>query len=81
MPTVLRSGSLRVVIYTDDDPPPHVHIFGDGETKIALPEAGGAPMVVRVVGGSLRESRRALRIVRENSAFFTGTMERDSWVS
>lgn len=61
MPTVWREGNLRVVVYTDDHPPPHVHVFGDGETRIALTE----PAVVRVVGADRRESRRALEIVRE----------------
>jgi hypothetical protein len=28
MPTVLRSGSLRVVIYPNDHPPAHVHVLG-----------------------------------------------------
>ena len=62
MPTVWREGNLRVVIYTDDHPPPHVHVFGDGETKIALTGEVG---VVRVVGTTVSESRRALAIVRE----------------
>ncbi|NWK97771.1 DUF4160 domain-containing protein [Sphingobium lactosutens] len=65
MPTVLREASLRVVIYTEDHPPPHVHVFGDGETKIALIGRDGAPEVVRIVGADRRESRRALEIVRE----------------
>lgn len=69
MVTVLREHGLRVVIYTDDHPPPHVHIFGDGETKIALQGAGGGPDVVRTVRAALTESRRALRIVRENRAY------------
>lgn len=65
MPTVLREANLRVVIYTDDHPPPHVHVFGDGETKIALVGQDGAVEVVRIVGADRRESRRALDIVRE----------------
>ncbi|WP_188061847.1 DUF4160 domain-containing protein [Sphingobium sp. KCTC 72723] len=65
MPTVLRAGHLRVMIYTDDHPPPHVHIFGNGETKIALMGRDGQPEVVRIVGADLRESRRALQIVRQ----------------
>lgn len=65
MPTVLREANLRVVIYTDDHPPPHVHVFGDGETKIALVGQDGAAEVVRIVGADRRESRRALDIVRE----------------
>jgi len=65
VPTVLRDSNLRVVIYTDDHPPPHVHVFGDGETKIALFGRDGAADVVRIVGADRRESRRALQIVRE----------------
>ncbi|SER35809.1 DUF4160 domain-containing protein [Sphingobium sp. YR768] len=61
MPTVLREAGLRILIYTDDHPPPHVHAFWDGETKIALLR----PEVVRIVGADRRESRRALDIVRE----------------
>ncbi|MEC3950548.1 DUF4160 domain-containing protein [Sphingobium sp. HWE2-09] len=65
MPTVLRDANLRVVIYTDDHPPPHVHVFGNGETKIALFGQDGVADVVRIVGADRRESRRALQIVRE----------------
>lgn len=65
MPTVLREAGLRIVIYTDDHPPPHVHISGDGETKIALIGQDGSPAVVRIIGADRRESRRALEIVRE----------------
>ncbi len=65
MPTVWRDGNLRVVVYTDDHPPPHVHVFGDGETRIALTGPNGHPEVVRIVGANLRESRRALGIVQE----------------
>ncbi|MDO7834393.1 DUF4160 domain-containing protein [Sphingobium sp. HBC34] len=65
MPTVLREANLRVVIYTDDHPPPHIHVFGNGETKIALVGQYGAAQVVRIVGADRRESRRALEIVRE----------------
>lgn len=54
-----------MVIYTDDHPPPHVHIFGDGETKIALGENAAEVQLVRVVGASFAESRRAMRIVRD----------------
>jgi hypothetical protein len=30
MPTVIRFDGLRVVIYTDDHRPPHVHVIGRG---------------------------------------------------
>ncbi|MFD1106575.1 DUF4160 domain-containing protein [Sphingobium olei] len=65
MPTVLREGNLRIVIYTDDHPPPLVHVFCDGETKIALFGPQNMAEVVRILGADRRESRRALQIVRE----------------
>jgi hypothetical protein len=34
MPTVLRLGSLRVVIYPNDHRPAHVHVIGQGNSAI-----------------------------------------------
>ena len=34
MPTVLRLGSLRVVIYPNDHRPAHVHISGQGKSAV-----------------------------------------------
>jgi hypothetical protein len=34
MPTVLRLGSLRVVIYPNDHRPAHVHVSGQGHSAI-----------------------------------------------
>lgn len=36
MVTVHREGGFRVVIFTDDHEPAHVHVYGDGTAKIAL---------------------------------------------
>lgn len=65
MVTVLRDGGFRIVIYTADHGPPHVHVFGNGETKVALVGANGAPEVIRQARSDRRESRRALEIVTE----------------
>jgi Domain of unknown function (DUF4160) len=69
LPTVLREGNLRVVIYTDDHPPPHVHVYGEGETKIALMGRSGETEVIRIVGADLREGRHALQIVRKKREY------------
>ncbi|WP_448663004.1 DUF4160 domain-containing protein [Sphingomonas sp. CJ20] len=69
MPTVLREQGLRVVIYSDDHAPAHVHVFGAGETKIALGGVDGAPSVIRTVGATYAEARRAFRLVREKQAY------------
>ena len=42
MPTVLRIGGLRVVIYPNDHRPAHVHVIGDGEAVFILRPRGTA---------------------------------------
>jgi hypothetical protein len=73
MVTVLRESGMRVVIYLDDHPPPHVHVFGDGSAKIALGAEDGALQVIRTAGMKTSELRRALRIVAGHRA---GLMEK-----
>ena len=46
MVTVLRAYGLRVVVFANDHKPAHVHVFGDGEAKINLRGAHGAPALV-----------------------------------
>jgi hypothetical protein len=44
MPTVLRLGGLRVVIYPSDHRPAHVHVIGaDSEAVFILHCPGGPP--------------------------------------
>lgn len=68
MVTVLRASGLRVVIFVDDHQPAHVHVFGDGQAKINLLAANGAPDLVWSDGMTRGEVRRALRIVVEQQA-------------
>jgi hypothetical protein len=65
MVTVLRAQGLRVVIYVNDHPPAHVHVFGDGEAKINV-ACGGPPELMWADGMSRGEVRRALRLVAEH---------------
>ena len=66
MVTVHRADGLRIVIFVDDHEPSHVHVFGDGEAKINLLGADGAPELIWAVGMTRAELRRALRIVKEH---------------
>ena len=51
MPTIFRVRGLRVVIYTNDHWPPHVHVIGSGrEAKIALGGEGEHPSLVMNAG-------------------------------
>ena len=68
MVTVFRAHGLRVVIFVDDHPPAHVHVFGDGQAKINLLSADGTPDLVWTDGMTRSEVRRAMRIVRERRA-------------
>ncbi len=60
MPTVLRIDGLRVVIYPNDHPPAHVHVFGPGWIVVINLEV---PEVRETIGCDEREARRVLRLV------------------
>lgn len=62
MPTVHRALGLRFVIFTNDHEPAHVHAMSpDGEARIELVAAGGAPVLVWVRGRmSNPDVRRAM---------------------
>ena len=63
MVTVLRADGLRVVIFVNDHVPAHVHVFGDGETKVDLAGPDGQPRLVWAEGATRAEVRRAMRLV------------------
>ena len=75
MVTVLRAQGLRVIIFTNDHLPAHVHVIGDGEAKIDLHGSGGAPRLVWADGMTRAEIRRALRLVAENRALLLARWE------
>lgn len=66
MITVLRAKGFRIVIFTDDHEPAHVHVFGDGEAKINLTGAGGRAELIWTVGMSRADIRKCIRLVGEN---------------
>jgi hypothetical protein len=67
MPTVLRFKGFRVVIYTNDHWPPHVHVIGAGrEARIALGGVGQRPSIVTNEGVSRRELAAALVEIDRN---------------
>jgi len=69
MVTVMRADGFRVVIYINDHLPRHVHVYGDGEAKINLVGADGAPDLVWAESMTRGEIRRAMRVVVERQAF------------
>lgn len=69
MVTVLHAEGLRVVIFVNDHVPAHVHVLGDGETKIDLAGPSGAPRLVWAEGATRAEVRRAVRLVTDQQEF------------
>lgn len=65
MVTVLRVHGLRFIIFVDDHEPAHVHVFGDGQVKVNLVGAEGAPELVWAVDMKRGDVRRAMRVVAE----------------
>ena len=67
MPTILRFRGLRVMIYTNDHRPPHVHVIGPGtEARIALGSEGEQPWLMTNEGLSRREVAEALVEISRN---------------
>lgn len=66
MVAVLRTHGLRFVILTDDHEPAHVHVYGDGEARIAIRGADGRPLLLDSVAMKANTRRRAMDIVLEH---------------
>jgi hypothetical protein len=65
MVTVYRAQGFRIVIFTNDHEPAHVHVFGDGEAKINLVGPDDAPELVWAIDMTRADVRRAMKIVIE----------------
>jgi hypothetical protein len=75
MVIVLRVDGLRVVIFTNDHEPAHVHVFGDGEAKINLRGTDGAPVLVWADGMRRADIWRAVLAVTAQQAFLLARWE------
>ncbi len=47
MPTVLRIGGLRVVVFPNDHRPPHVHVWGTGNEAVFVLHCPHGPPTLR----------------------------------
>lgn len=70
MVTVHRAHGLRVIIFTDDHEPAHVHVFGDGQAKINLIGEGDGPVLVSAEGMKANDLRRSMQLVRDRREEF-----------
>lgn len=70
MVTIYRAHGLRIVIFSDDHEPAHVHAFGDGQAKINLVGPDGRPLLVWAEDMKRSDVRRAMDMVTERQAEF-----------
>ena len=64
--TVFRTGKLRVMVYSHDHPPPHVHVVTpQGHAKILVEGSSGHPRLVWNLGLSRRELALALAAIED----------------
>lgn len=70
MVTIHRALGLRIVIFTDDHEPAHVHVFGDGHAKINLTGPDGGAELVWAENMKRNEARRAMAVVTEHREVF-----------
>jgi len=69
MPTVLRTGSLRFVVWLNDHSPAHVHVISrDADATIELGGQGARPRLIVNCGMKRADLANALRAVHENQA-------------
>lgn len=79
MPTALRIGGLRVVIYPNDHRPPHVHVQGAGagaEVVFVLNCPAGPPTLRGSFGFTTAELNRIASALAANLAALCGEWER-----
>ncbi len=77
MPTILRFAGLRVVIYTNDHRPVHVHVIGDGCEAVFEMNCGGGPIILREnYGFALVRLRRIKATLQEHRTMICSAWKR-----
>jgi Domain of unknown function (DUF4160) len=52
----IKAGSLRLVVYSDDHPPPHAHVLGPGwEIRVEL---ASPPSLMTIAGAAKKQDAR-----------------------
>jgi hypothetical protein len=67
MPTILNTKGLKFIIFTDDHPPPHVHVKqAEGGAKIQLEPVE----IIAYWSLTPRQLREIMEITRDNRDYF-----------
>lgn len=73
MVVIYRAHGFRIVIYTADHDPAHIHITGAGQAKVNLSGRDGKPELVSAVGIKQSDMRRLVSVISEHrNEFFEG---------
>ena len=75
MAVIHRTGGFRIVIYTLDHEPAHVHITGPGQAKVNLVGAGGGAELIYSMGIKPADLRRLMTEIRTRQAEFLARWE------
>jgi uncharacterized protein DUF4160 len=77
MPTVLRFGKFRVVIYSNDHRPAHVHVIGHGHEAVFRLNCPTGPIVLRENFGFSRiDASHVKRVLLRHLAYLCSEWER-----
>src|ERR1700723_631656 len=80
MPTVLRFGRMRVMIYINDHRPAHAHVWDSGRQVVFNFHCPDGPLELREsYGFSWPESKSAGQLIAETYSGPMRRMEGDSW--
>ena len=75
MPTLFRFGGYRVVMYSEDHDPAHVHVIGHSAEYVFLLNLPDGPLTLRRRrAGADSEQRKVARILADNLAIL-----REAW--
>lgn len=68
MPTVHRERGFRIVIWPNDHPPPHVHVFKEaGEVILLIPSEREVPEIRGARRMQAADIAEAMQMVREHA--------------
>ena len=76
MVVIHRAFGFRIVIYTSDHEPAHVHVTGPGQAKVDLIGPDGRPRLVWVVGIKRGDMARLMSEIDDRRSEFLSAWER-----
>ncbi len=76
MVVIHRAFGFRIVIYTSDHEPAHVHVTGPGQAKVDLIGPDGRPRLVWMVGINRADMARPMSEIDDRRSEFLSAWER-----